>query len=294
MRSEESLATVLLVGRLASGGLQPLKASEFWALRDQVGEVRTLLGRSERVLIEDDDLSPPLARRVAGLLGRATAVAFEVERLDQSGISTLTPSDDAYPRRLVDRLGPKAPPVLHAAGAIELLAAPGVGVVGDREPAAAAIAGLAAVRGLPLVTADLLAFDPTGISVVWVLADSLVRSLRRPDARRAVYRGSIVACTPFGPDSPRGPGYARGRDRLVYGLARSPWCWPATASRATPGRAQSRRLTGPSAGWRCGGARGKGRATKGWKHGERRGSSRSRSSTRSSTVRARAARSSAG
>ena len=219
MRSEESLATVLLVGRLAGEGLLPLKASEFWALRDQVGEVRTLLGRSERLLIEEHGLAPPLARRVAGLLGRATAVAFEVERLDQSGVATLTAFDEAYPRRLVDRLGPKAPPVLHAVGAVELLAVPGVGVVGDGEPAAAAIAGLAAARGLPLVTGSSRRFDPTGISVVWILADSLVRSLRRSDARRAVYRGSIVACTPFGPDAPRGPGFARGRDRLVYGLA---------------------------------------------------------------------------
>lgn len=59
MRSGESLATVLLVGRLASEGLLPLKASEFWALRDQVGEVRALLGRSERLLIEEHRLAPP-------------------------------------------------------------------------------------------------------------------------------------------------------------------------------------------------------------------------------------------
>ena len=69
------------------------------------------------------------------------------------------------------------------------------------------------------MTGEFPAFDPTGISVVWILADSLIHSLRRPDARRAVYRGSFVACTPFGPDTPRGPGFARGRDRLVYGLA---------------------------------------------------------------------------
>ncbi|MEA2972231.1 MAG: hypothetical protein QOG82_689 [Actinomycetota bacterium] len=221
MRSEESLATVLLVGRLASGGLLPLKASEFWALRDQVGEVRTLLGRSERILIEEHGLSPPLARRVAGLLGRATAVAFEVERLDQSGISTLTPSDDAYPRRLVDRLGAKAPPVLHAAGAIDLLQVPGIGVVGEvgSAAAAAAVDGLAARRRLPLVSGGLRTSDGAGSSVVWVLAEPLVRTLRRPEVRRAVYRGATVICTPYGPDTPFTPANARGRDKLVFALA---------------------------------------------------------------------------
>ncbi|MEA2717378.1 MAG: hypothetical protein QOI99_1695, partial [Actinomycetota bacterium] len=108
MRSEESLATVLLASPVASGRLRPLKASELWPLRDLVGELRTLLGRSERDLIEGLGLAPDLARRVVELLGRATAVAFEVERLEQSGIATLTPSDPAYPRHLRDRLGTRA------------------------------------------------------------------------------------------------------------------------------------------------------------------------------------------
>ncbi len=218
MRSEESLVTVLLASRLAREGPLPLKASELWTLSEQVGELRTLLGRSERVLIEEHGLAPPLARRVAGLLARATAVAFEVERLDQSGISTLTPSDDDYPRRLVARLGPKAPPVLHTVGAVSLLAVPGIGLVSDLE-SVTGLAALAAARGLPLVSGELAPLDPPAGSVVWILADSLVRSLRQPDARRTVYRGSMVACTPFGPDTPRGPGHARGRDRIVFGLA---------------------------------------------------------------------------
>jgi predicted Rossmann fold nucleotide-binding protein DprA/Smf involved in DNA uptake len=235
VRSDDSLATVLLAGRPAGGGgVQPLKASEFWPLRDRVSRPGVLLGRTEEGLVAEHGLEPDLARRVVGLLGRATALAFELERLDQSGISTLTPYDDGYPPRLVERLGAKAPPVLHAAGALDLLLRPGVGVVGrdDVSVEGAEVAreagGMAARLGLPVVSGG----DAPGVgqaatdgarhaggSVVGILAGSLARTLRRPDVRRAVYAGSTVLCTPFGPDTPFSAGNARGRNLLVHALS---------------------------------------------------------------------------
>lgn len=59
-------------------------------------------------------------------------MAVELERLDESLIATLTPFDPAYPQRFRTTLGPKAPPTLHTAGALDLLNQGGVGVVGSR------------------------------------------------------------------------------------------------------------------------------------------------------------------
>lgn len=230
MKSEDSLATVLLVSRLAAEGLQPLKAGEFWRLHDQVGGPGVLLGRTADALVRELGLAVDLAARVVGLLERATAMAFELERLDQSGIATLTPSDEAYPARLLARLGPKAPPVLHAAGDVALLRRAGVGVVGSRDvaPEGAEVARAAAERaarmGLPLVSGGARGVDrlamggayQAGGSVVGVLADSLVRTLKGPDVRRAVLGGSTVLCTPYGPDAPFSPGNAMGRNKLIY------------------------------------------------------------------------------
>ena len=59
-------------------------------------------------------------------------MAFELERLEQSGIKTITIFDERYPQQWLARLASKAPVVLHAAGAVEQLSTPGVGVVGSR------------------------------------------------------------------------------------------------------------------------------------------------------------------
>jgi len=230
VRSEDSLSSVLLVSRMASEGLKPLKASEYWQLCDRVGRPGVLLGLTEAPLVGEHELEPDLARRIVALYGRATAMAFEVERLDQSGISVLSPFDEDYPQRMVERLGPKAPPLLYAAGNLDLLRRPGLGIVGSADvsaegaTAAPAAAACAARLGLPLVcggpwgigrTAMDAAWEADG-SVVAMLADPLVRTLKNPDVRRAVHRGAAVMCSPYGPDVPYSAANAAGRERLVY------------------------------------------------------------------------------
>ena len=258
MRHDDALATILLVSRLCADGLRPLKASEYWSLLDRVGAgpvlgfgrgadadaasgerehagggPGTLLGHSEDRLMRDCDLPQDLANRVAGLMDRATAVAFELDRLDQSGIKTLTIFDEHYPREWLARLGAKAPPVVHGAGSLDLLDTPGLGVVGSRDVAEAGgevakdVARLAARRGLPLVSGgargvDQLAMDAAfeaGGAVVGILAESLLRKLKRPDVRRAVYDGSTVMGTPYSPDAPFSAGNAMGRNKLIYAQA---------------------------------------------------------------------------
>ena len=261
MRNDDSLATVLLVSRLCAQGVRPLKASEYWRLLGGIGagpvpgaghaegvgpasgegahavdRLSVLLGQREDQLIQlmhRCGLPEDLADRIAGLLERATAVAFELDRLDQSGIRTLTVFDEHYPPEWLARLGAKAPPVVHGAGALDLLDTPGLGVVGSRDVSEAGgalakeVARLAARRGLALVSGgargvDQLAMDAAheaGGAVVGILAESLSRKLKRPDVRRAVYEGSTVMCTPYSPDAPFSAGNAMGRNKLIYAQA---------------------------------------------------------------------------
>ena len=230
MIDEDALATILLVSRLSSDGLQPLKASEFWKLCDQVGKPSALLGQSERDITQGHGLTTDLAARIVALFERATAMAFELERLDQSGLATLTPFDEHYPQRFVARLGNKAPPLLYAAGAIELLDRAGVGVVGSRDVSdegaevAKAIAVRAVRHGLALVSGGARGVDQLAMNaafqaegnVVGFLADSLARTLKSPDVRRAALAGTTVMCTPYRPDAPFSAGNAMGRNKLVY------------------------------------------------------------------------------
>ena len=183
--------------------------------------------------MRDHGLPQDLGERIAELMDRATAVAFELDRLEQSGIRTLTAFDEHYPRAWLDRLRAKAPPLVHAAGALELLDAPGLGVVGSRDVSQAGgevareVARLAARRGLPLTSGgargvDQLAMDAAfeaGGAVVGMLAESLLRKLKSPDVRRAVYEGSTVMCTPYSPNAPFSAGNAMGRNKLIYAQA---------------------------------------------------------------------------
>ena len=254
MRHDDSLATILLVSRLCAEGVQPLKASEYWHLLDVIGACPSpgagqgaeavqgrgdqagpgaLVGKDEDQLVRDHGLPGDIAGRIAGLCERATVVAFELERLDQSGIRTVTVFDEHYPRRWLGLLRSKAPPLLHAAGALELLDTPGLGVVGSRDVSrtggevAKKVARLAAGRGLPLVSGgargvDQLAMDAAfeaGGAVVGILSESLSRKLKRPDVRSAVYDGATVMCTPYSPDAGFSAGNAMGRNKLIYAQA---------------------------------------------------------------------------
>ena len=233
MSHDDSLATILLLSRIGNDEVRPLKASEFWGLCDLVGGPSLLLGADETQLVGEHGLAADLAARIVELLDRATAMAFELERLGQAGISTLTPFDDHYPRRFVEQLGAAAPALLYAAGAAELLNRPGVGVVGSRNvsPQGADVARTAAERaarlGLPLISGGARGVDQVamnaafeaGGAVVGVLAESLVRKLRGPDIRRAIHEGRTVMFTPYSPDSPFSVGNAMGRNKLIYALS---------------------------------------------------------------------------
>lgn len=238
MRNDNSLATILLASRLLDSAVKPFSAKEFWKLKkelellEQIGEPQFLLGKATDELIQVG-VPQDSATRVAELFDRATAMAFELERLDGSGIRVLTPFDEEYPQAWLERLRGKAPPVLYAAGALELLNQPGVGVVGSRDvsPKGQEIAQEAAERiaslDMTLVSGGARGVDQLSMNaafqaggcVVGILADSLVRKLKKSDVRQAIYEGQTVMCTPYNPDAPFSVGNAMGRNKLIYAMA---------------------------------------------------------------------------
>ncbi len=222
-RSESSLAALLLVSRIVESPVPPLKASEFWALLDRVGDPATLL----------DGSSPESTERIVALLDRATALAFELERLDHAGVSTVSPFDDEYPVRWRERLGTAAPPLVHAVGPLELLQRGGLAIVGSRDvdtnaaDVAKQAAALAAEAGQTVISGgargtDLLAMGAALAArgnVVGVLADALVKAVNDPDVRRAINDEQLCFVSPYSPTAPFSAGNAMGRNKLIYALA---------------------------------------------------------------------------
>ena len=78
-----------------------------------------------------DPIEEPERPRIQELLSDATTVLLDAEQLHDRGIRALPITNDDYPRRLIDRLGDNAPPVLFHVGDQDL-GSGGVGVVGSR------------------------------------------------------------------------------------------------------------------------------------------------------------------
>jgi DNA processing protein len=173
------------------------------------------------------------AEVIARLAGRATTLAMEVDRLAGRGVWLVSIADEAYPDRLRQRLGDSAPPILYGAGAVELLQAGGVAIVGARDADAVALmyareAAAAIARSRrPVVSGGARGIDAAamagaakvGGTVVGVLADSLERQARSAEVRALVADERLVLASPYGADVPFSVGAAMGRNRLIYCLA---------------------------------------------------------------------------
>jgi predicted Rossmann fold nucleotide-binding protein DprA/Smf involved in DNA uptake len=233
MMLDAELAAVALTSRLVDSPVKTLSPREFWEL-SQRADPSALRGRSAKEIALELAVSDEGGARIAGLFDRAAALALAIEKLDHSGIWTLTGLDRHYPERLRVRLGYAAPVVLHGVGNTALLDTDGVGVVGSRNVSdegsqvGCAIAEIAAKSGLTVVSGAARGVDrdamnrafEVGGQVVGVLADSMERVIIRPSTRRAVANDQICLITPYTPAAPFSVGNAMGRNKLIYGLSR--------------------------------------------------------------------------
>lgn len=230
MMSEESVATALLLSRIVDNGTNPLKASEFWKLP---GKKSALLGLSHKELI-DVGIEEELAERILRLFDRATILTFELQKYEDSGIKLLTPDDEKFPARLLDRLGPKSPALFHAVGNLELLNQPGIGIVGSRnvsEDGAQTAKNIAkksvelshvvvsgGARGVDQISMN-ASYENNG-QVVGILADSMIKTINNAETRRVLLEEANTALiTPYAPNAPFNVGNAMGRNKVIYGMS---------------------------------------------------------------------------
>jgi predicted Rossmann fold nucleotide-binding protein DprA/Smf involved in DNA uptake len=224
---------VALTSRLVDSAAKPLSAREFWALRRSI-EPSALRAMTAGEIASELAVSGEEGERIARLFDRAAGLAIALEKLDHSGIWTITGVGQQYPKRLRARLGDAAPVVCHGVGDTSLLGTDGVGVVGSRDittegsRVAREIAQTAARSGLPVISGAARGVDrdamngafEVGGQVVGVLADSLQRAVARRGTRQGVAKGQICLITPFIPAAPFSVGNAMGRNKIIYGLSR--------------------------------------------------------------------------
>lgn len=228
--------SVLACSRLALAGntAEPLKAGE-WAtvvraLGDHgVSDPSDLIGRRAEAIAELG-VSTPLAVRLAELLGRATALAIEIEALRSKGMWVTTRDSAQYPARWRQRLGDSAPVVLCGLGDADLLNRDAVAVVGSRDVDeegnffASLVAARAGSGGLGVVSGGARGVDSIAVEAalaeggwaVEVIADRLDRVARDRTTRQAIESGRLSVVTPYHPAQGFSVATAMGRNRLIY------------------------------------------------------------------------------
>ena len=191
------------------------------------------MDQTAREIKEQLDISDQEAERIIRLLERKEALDLELRRLASVGIRVTTRADEDYPQRYIQRLKELAPAVLFYAGEPALLGQTGIAVVGSRhldqagQECAIFVGNACGISGLVLYSGGAKGVDTLSMnaaleargSAVGILADSLERTIRASDFRRALERGDLCLATPYSPNAGFSVGAAMGRNRLIYSLA---------------------------------------------------------------------------
>ncbi len=237
-------AALLLSNRLTRLAAAPLKAREFWALLDRtdalgvdVGQLLTDPARCDSVATDEVP-----ADRLRALLDATRAFAFEVERLEESGVHLLSALDDRFPPLLRDRMHHGCPPHLFAAGALDVLAMPTLSIVGEgnewaqdaarRAVAATVVAGWSVTtpESHPQSSPESSATSDTAAAVLAealaceastvILASAGINQVaRRPEIRRRVQDAAVCLVSPFAPDAGPNAAAVRARDSMLHAIS---------------------------------------------------------------------------
>ncbi len=173
------------------------------------------------------------ADRVRRLLGRERALETRIKRWRHDGLTLLTTSDKAYPKRLRRRLARKAPPVLFATENTALLDLGGLAVVGSRDANkedlayAAELGGRASGEDVCIVSGGARGVDlhamlgalESGGPAVAVQPSNIVRTMHSARLRGHIADGRLALVTPYSPDARWNAGLALGRNKHIYCLA---------------------------------------------------------------------------
>ena len=238
--SSNTQAILLLTAPLITGrgkpSVKPLGAGEYRRLARQLRELRRqpadLLDPGAREIVSECRVEMD-SERLERLLGRGFLLAQAVERWRTRAIWVLSRADADYPRRLKQRLGEDAPPVLYGCGDATIPGTGGMAVVGSRNVPEAliqyteAVGRLAAAAGRSLVSGGARGVDraamrgalDSGGRVVGVLADGLEKAAMLREHREALMDGRLVLISPYDPAARFQVGHAMQRNKLIYALS---------------------------------------------------------------------------
>ena len=230
------LTAPLIIGRERRSSPKPLAPGEYNRLASRLRDLRRqpadLLGDGAGALIEECQLDLD-AERLARLLDRGFLLSQALERWRTRALWVISRADADYPRRLKERLGGQAPPVLYGCGSRENLDSGGLAVVGSRNvdddliAYTEGIGRLAAEARRTLVSGGARGIDQAamrgaldaGGTVTGVLADRLERAATHRDHRDALMDDRLVLICPYDPAAGFLAGHAMQRNKLIYGLA---------------------------------------------------------------------------
>jgi DNA processing protein len=230
------LTAPLLVGR-ARPHCDPLSAGEYKQLARCLHAIKRqpsdLLGGTCAGAVLVECRARLDEGRVEQLLKRGFLLSQAIERWQARSIWVVSRADSSYPRRLRERLGEGAPPVLYGCGDAGLLDTGGLAVVGSRNVDDAlleyteSVGRLAGEAGQTVVSGGARGVDQAamrgaaeaGGRVVGVLADSLERAAMRRENREGLMEGRFVVISPYDPAARFHVGHAMQRNKLIYALA---------------------------------------------------------------------------
>lgn len=155
---------------------------------------------------------------------------LSLKKLGDDGISVVASGDSFYPKRLVEKLGNDAPPILYTIGDISLFNQPSAGVTGSRKPSeegkkfAEDIGEIIAHENKVLVSGgalgcDTIATDSTiknGGRALWFTAVPLSQILRNRQIISWIESRQICLCTDVNPYGEFNANQALKRNTYIY------------------------------------------------------------------------------
>ena len=236
----DTQAVLLLCGKLGQhggDGPKPLGRRQYKALtawlKGQGLRPGDLLGSDGRTRLEEFPSADVNSVRVTPLLERGAALALIAERWERSGLWVISHSDEDYPERLENYLGPSAPPLLYGVGSKDLLNRGGLAVVGsrDRSPEdgefARRVGEHCASETIAVISGAAKGIDRDAMSgaleaagwALGVLAEGLAKTATSGQHHADLVSDRLTLVSPYDPDSRWFAYAAMERNKLLYGLS---------------------------------------------------------------------------
>ncbi len=217
---------------------RPLSYAEYYQLRARVaesslGKLGNLIGMDVYAMRQALDMSESEAYKLCVLLHRTMPLSYAIERFSNAGIEIATVDEAAYPQKLMNNLGEKAPPMVYYSGNMKLTETSSVALIGNSsvKPEVIEFAGRmtrAAVNtGLTVITGGENGFGRAvenevirqGGNLISYLAESLNDHIHLPHMAKQISSGKALMISSVHPEAHYTAPHALGRNKCIYGLA---------------------------------------------------------------------------